>query len=139
MAEFEILKNEDCTRDFGTGATIFKEGDIGTDMFVVLKGNIDITLQGIKVNQITVGDIFGEMALVRDAVRKATAVAQTDCKLAIVDRPRFEALIQHHPGFAIQVMAVMADRLDKTTQNSIQDKIKRVDSKVLDKLFLCDD
>jgi len=96
-------------------------------------------LQGVTVNQVSADEIFGEMALVDSSPRSATAHAVTDCKLAVVDQKRFEFLVQQTPNFAIQVMGVMADRLRKTTEISIKEKIRKVNPNILDALFAIDE
>jgi CRP-like cAMP-binding protein len=55
-------------------------------------------------------DIFGEMALVGSSPRSATAVAVTDCTLAVINKHRFLFLVQETPMFALQVMPAMASR-----------------------------
>src|SRR5215469_1563950 len=93
--------------------TIIEAGTVGTTMYVVLEGEVDIHAAG----QQTVGGpgtIFGEMALIDDAPRSATVIAKTDCRLLELDRRRFESLVSETPYFALEVMHVMADRLRKT-------------------------
>ncbi|HEU5100134.1 MAG TPA: Crp/Fnr family transcriptional regulator [Roseiflexaceae bacterium] len=57
------------------------------------------------------GGIVGEMALIDDRPRSATAVAATDCRLVPIDERRFTFLVQQTPMFALAVMRVMAERL----------------------------
>jgi CRP/FNR family cyclic AMP-dependent transcriptional regulator len=54
------------------------------------------------------------MALIDQSPRSATAVAKTDCKLAPIDRRRFEFMVQQTPFFSLTVMKIMADRLRRT-------------------------
>jgi CRP-like cAMP-binding protein len=53
------------------------------------------------------------MALIDQAPRTATAVAKTECKLAVIPERRFLFMVQQTPHFALQIMKVMADRLRK--------------------------
>jgi CRP-like cAMP-binding protein len=55
--------------------------------------------------------VFGEMALIDDAPRTASAVAKSDCRVLRIDARRFQSLVQKTPDFALQIMAVMAERL----------------------------
>jgi CRP-like cAMP-binding protein len=59
--------------------------------------------------------MFGEMALIDREPRSATAVAETDCELVVIDKRRFWFLVQETPYFAEIVMRVMADRLRRNT------------------------
>lgn len=138
MTKFSMFQNDENTQEFKSGEMIFAEGTLGEVMYVILEGEVELKLEGVIVNQVGAHEIFGEMALIDGSQRSATAQACTDCKLAIIDQERFAYLVQETPNFATQVMGVMAERLRKTTTISIQEKIKRVDSKILDKLFLDD-
>ncbi len=139
MIKFTMFHREKDTREFAKGDVVFKEGDPGDVLYAVLDGEVELKLQGVTVNKVGKDEIFGEMALVDNAPRSATAHAITDCKLAIVGEDRFEYLVQQTPNFATQVMSVMAERLRKTTEISIQEKIRKVNPELLDALFAIDD
>lgn len=109
-----ILKLFQYVKDFQTykpGDTIFKEGEVGELMYVVIDGEIDVTLNGKMVETVGAGSIVGEMALIDHKTRSATAVAKTDAKLVPVDQKRFTFMVQETPHFALEVMAMMAERL----------------------------
>jgi CRP-like cAMP-binding protein len=93
------------------GETLFREGDEGDRMFVVLEGRLDILVGETIVETATDGSIVGEMALIDDAPRAATVVAKTVSRLVAVDRKRFHSLVQSNPAFSTHVMKVLADRL----------------------------
>jgi CRP-like cAMP-binding protein len=59
------------------------------------------------------GEPFGEMALIDQAPRVASATAKTQCTLAVISEKRFLFMVQTTPHFALQIMKVMADRLRK--------------------------
>ncbi len=96
---------------FREGETIFKEGDPGEHMYFVLAGRINIVVRDNVVDTVGMGGIVGEMALIDDKPRSASAIAKTACKLIPIDQGRFMSLVQETPDFAIQVMRVMANRL----------------------------
>ena len=93
------------------GETLFREGDEGDRMYVVLEGRMDILVGDTIVETASEGGIVGEMALIDDVPRAATVVAATLCRLVAVDRKRFHSLVQSDPAFATHVMKVLADRL----------------------------
>lgn len=93
------------------GATIFRQGDRGNVMFGVLGGEVDIFIGNVILEVVGPGMVFGEMALISDEVRSANASARTSCRLAQIDLDTFEALAAGSPGFARQIMKVMARRL----------------------------
>ena len=96
---------------FQAGDSIFNEGELGEQMFVVLEGEVDLHVHGQLVETLREGGVLGEMALLESAPRTASAVARTKCKLVPVNQKRFGLLVQHTPDFALQIMRVMAGRL----------------------------
>ena len=95
------------------GETIFREYDMGAEMYVVLEGEIDLMIGSNVVETLGAGEPFGEMALIDQVPRTATAVSRTVSKLAVITERRFLFLVQTAPHFALQIMKVMADRLRK--------------------------
>jgi CRP-like cAMP-binding protein len=94
------------------GDIIFREGEIGDFMYVIVEGEVDIELNGVLIEPLTTGDIFGEMALVeRTKPRSATAVAKTDCRLAKLSEHTFTFLVQETPTFALQILQIMSERI----------------------------
>jgi CRP/FNR family transcriptional regulator, cyclic AMP receptor protein len=88
------------------GQSIFNLGDTGYVMYFILDGEVAITTaENQKIDHLTTGDIFGEMALVDNQVRSANAMALTDITLAIIDQKGFNDLAQQLPTFATDVMA----------------------------------
>src|SRR5215467_1522295 len=93
------------------GETLFREGDTGNHMYVILEGSMDILVGSAVVETANEGAIIGEMALIDDAPRAASVIATTLCRLVAVDRKRFHSLVQSEPGFATHVMKILAERL----------------------------
>ena len=111
MSAIQLLRNEKDVISVPAGQTIFKEGDAGDAMYVVLEGTIGIRHKGNWIEDVSDGSIFGEMALIDDQPRSADAIARTDAQIARVNQQRFEFLVQYSPFFAIEVMRIMAKRL----------------------------
>lgn len=101
------------------GQTIFSTGDHGHVMYVVMTGVVDIFVGDEKVERAEVGSLLGEMALISDEPRTATAIAVTDCDLVTIDTQQFYSLVQQAPPFATKVMKVMADRLRRMNQRML--------------------
>lgn len=80
-------------------------------MYVVMEGEVSISLKSKLLATAKQGEIVGEMALVSSNLRSATVTAKTDCVLASIDQGSFEALLKHVPEFALHVMDVLASRL----------------------------
>lgn len=111
MVTIDLFKKEDNYDTFTAGQTIFREGDQPTLMYVVVEGEVVLSVKGNEVEKLGPGGVLGEMAMIDSAPRSATAVALTGCKLVPVDHRRFTFLVQQTPKFAIQIMRVIADRL----------------------------
>lgn len=118
MSQINLFHDEKDPAVFEAGATIFEADEKGDFMYVVIEGEIDISLKGQVLETVQAGGMFGEMALIDNLPRSATAVARTSCKLAKVDETRFMYLIQNTPSFAVQIMRIMSDRLRRQNQQA---------------------
>jgi len=107
----KVLEQQPSVITVSAGATIFRKGDRGEVMFGVISGEVDIFIDNVILEIVGPGGVFGEMALIDDEVRSASASARTDCRLAQIDVATFELLATGSPGFARQIMKVMARRL----------------------------
>ena len=115
MAIFDLLRHEGDVRPYAPGEVIFTEGQAGDAMYAVLEGEVEITKQGRVLEVVASGGVFGEMALIDQEPRSATAIAKTDCKLVTVGERRFTLLVQQTPYFALQIMHTLAERLRRNT------------------------
>jgi len=93
------------------GTVVFEEGAPAASMYVVGRGQVAIRLGNLTLETIAEGGFLGEMALVDDRTRSATAVVIEDCELVPIDERRFLFLIRETPFFALAVMRTMARRL----------------------------
>jgi CRP/FNR family cyclic AMP-dependent transcriptional regulator len=100
---------------FAPGEVVFAEGDKGEHMYVVRSGEVEIKRDGVVVESLSAGGIFGEMALIDGSPRSATACAKTDCELAPINEKRFLFFVHETPFFAIAVMRTLAERLRRTS------------------------
>jgi CRP-like cAMP-binding protein len=95
---------------YPAGKMIMQEGTGGAFMYVVLEGKVAITIKGGLVGRAGQGGVFGEMALVDQSVRAATALAETDCKLLAINRNAFLHLVKTSPAFGASLLAGLAER-----------------------------
>ena len=99
------------TINVNAGETIFEKGQPGDVMFLIKEGMVEIKLEEKTLQTFSKGDIFGEMALISDEPRSATAIAKTSCKLLPVNEEHFLFLVQQTPYFSLHVMNILAQRL----------------------------
>jgi CRP/FNR family transcriptional regulator, cyclic AMP receptor protein len=111
MNPAELFRQESNTVQLAPGGFLFREGEKGDKMYVLLEGEIDIFLDDFVLETAGPGALLGEMALIDDTPRTANAVAKTSSKLAQIDRRRFHFLVQQTPHFATHVMKILANRL----------------------------
>jgi len=107
----KLFRNDENAEVYQTDEVIFKEGDQGDCMYVILEGDVRIETSERFIDIISEGEIFGEMALVDDSPRSASAIALTHCRVVPIDKTRFCMATEINPYFALQVMGVMAQRL----------------------------
>ncbi len=96
---------------FAEGRQIMKEGHPGTTMYIVLEGRVTISIDNKIVEKIDTGGVFGEMALVDQARRTASAIARTDCVLLSINREALIALVKADPAIGMAMMRCVADRM----------------------------
>lgn len=101
---------------FGAGEILFRRGDRGDKLFVVLSGRIMIgtRLGPGKVNVLDVlgeGRIFGEVALLDGAERAADAVALVESRLMVIERGDFTSFLDDHGEAAQRLMAALCERV----------------------------
>ncbi len=95
---------------------IFEEDSRGDEMYIVRSGKVKLVLEGkrggAEVGMLEQpGDFFGEMALIDESPRSATAIAEEDnTELEVLDRENFLMMIREHPEFALDIMRELSER-----------------------------
>ena len=90
---------------------IMKEGEKGMFMYVVLEGVVAVAIDGKIVEKVGPGGVFGEMALVDQSPRAATASAEEDCSLLAINPVDFLNLVKSRPAFAGSLLKALSERL----------------------------
>ena len=111
MNPAELFRQESNTVQLAPGDFLFREGEKGDKMYVLLEGEVDIFIGDFVFETAGPGALLGEMALIDDSPRTANAVAKSPARLAQIDRRRFHFLVQQTPHSATHVMKTLADRL----------------------------
>lgn len=111
-----LFSNSPHIQEFHSGTTIFTEGTPGAVVYVILNGEVEVSVRGKLLDVLGPGDILGEMALIDAQARSATAVAKTGCRMAMMDENQFLYMVEQTPLFAIHVMRVLAQRLRRTLE-----------------------
>jgi CRP-like cAMP-binding protein len=128
MRFLELFRNWEDVQEHNAGTVIFTERDPADVMYVILSGEIELTLHGETLGAESKGGIIGEMAKIDSAAYGATATTRSNVKLARLDRGQFEDFIGKNSEFALHVMEVMANRLravDKYITTQIAPTVSR--------------
>ncbi len=108
------------------GEILFREGDPGEHMYVVVSGELEIlmapdTTNELILNIIHAGEYLGEMSLVTGAPRTASVRARDDVVLLSISRTQLMDLLQRHPHLASTMVNVLSRRLDNTNASTFRD------------------
>src|SRR3954470_20164289 len=102
-------------REFPRGTTLFREGEPGKEMYVLQAGKVAISKKVRDVEKILAtlgpGEFFGEMAIISNKPRNASAIVADDAKLLVIDPKTFEAMIRGNSEIAVRMIKKLADRL----------------------------
>ena len=103
------------TRSFPAGREIVLEGEPGAELFVVVKGKVAISKDGVDIAELRVGGHFGEMGLIDDAPRSATVRATEPTRVMVISRPDLMNLMKKESILAVKMLwsfvQVLSDRL----------------------------
>jgi CRP-like cAMP-binding protein len=107
-------------RVFPRGSVLFREGEPGREMYVVQQGRVTISKRVGDVEKILSslgpGEFLGEMSILNNKPRSATAVCAEDAKLLVIDAKTFEAMIRSNGEIAIRMIKKLADRLQEADE-----------------------
>lgn len=107
-------------REYRSEETIFLQGDPGLGMYIIEEGSVDIVSEPSKqvLAELEAGEFFGELALLDESPRTATAVAKTPCRMLCFFRPDLLDLIERSPRLGVKILfrlaRILGERLKKT-------------------------
>lgn len=111
MTTINIFKSSAHAVAYEPGQVVFKEGDACDVMYAVVEGSVAIERDGRVIETVGEGGIFGEMSLIEDGARNASATTTVASRLVPIDKKQFTYLVQDHPTFSLQVMKIMVERI----------------------------
>jgi len=100
---------------FKAGEYIFRETEPGAEMFIIQEGKVEILKKSRgkerRVALLEEGDFFGEMAILEDLPRSASARAVAECALLRIDSTTFDQMVRHHPEIPVRMLRKLSSRL----------------------------
>jgi len=112
------------TAVYGRGQAIVREGDEGTDLFLVERGQVAVTVdaggKAQEVARLGPGEFFGEMSLMTGEARTASVIAATDLVCYRMDKPAFQVVLREMPALADQIAEILVMR--RTALTAVRDE-----------------
>ena len=109
-------------KTFPVGEYIFKEGSCGSRAFVVESGEVEIVKsvsgQEKVIGKVSPGAIFGEMALIDDRPRMASARASKGSSVIVISRPMFQAKLDNTDPFIKGLLTILSDHVRSLSQQA---------------------
>ena len=139
LGDDQLTKVRSLTRSVaaGAGTAILSEGDHSFSLFVLVRGEVDVTKRlgltagnpdGIgkdkTIVRLAAPQFFGEMALLGDSLRTATVIASTDCDLLELAQSDFEALVETDLPLAYRLLNNIAAALCARLRRTDRDVLK---------------
>jgi uncharacterized protein (DUF2225 family)/CRP-like cAMP-binding protein len=136
MIDLEKLRQLGTIGKFGEGDFVFREGEPGEEMFVVLSGGVNIYIGSfddtpINASTIGPGNFFGEMSLLENQPRSATVVAATETTVLRINKANFMMMITQQPDLALNIMTVLSSRV-RFLNNEIRSRERAIRALKLD-------
>jgi voltage-gated potassium channel len=95
------------------GECVFNEGDIGNEMYFVIRGKLEVVMNNEPLTVLTDGDFFGEISLFTEQKRRtATVISQSYSDLYRLDRELFEEVLRRYPKIAELIKKIADERIE---------------------------
>lgn len=125
-------------RSFPKGTVIFQENDPGAEMFIIQSGKVKISKKVRDVEKTLVilgkGDFFGEMSILNNKPRSASAEVIEDAKLLVIDAKTFEVMVRSNTEIAVRIIKNLSARLQEADNQIENLLIKDNTSRVVNSL-----
>jgi CRP-like cAMP-binding protein len=106
---------KDASTHYAAGDVIFQQGELGTEMFIIQEGEVDIVKhingESHKLSHLEKGDFFGEMAVLESVPRTADAIAATEVRALAINGARFDEMLHKNPEVAVRIIRKYSKRL----------------------------
>jgi CRP-like cAMP-binding protein len=120
-------------RTYVAGEFIFVQGDVGIGLYLIRDGEVEIKKKfkdnkELVLANLSGGDFFGELALIDNERRSASAIAKTDCRISVLFKPDLDEFIEKYPRQGIKILQgislILAERLRNINEEYLSLLIK---------------
>src|SRR5437588_2237833 len=126
-------------KEFKRGDVLFREGEPGTEMYIIQSGKVNITKTVRETAKILAtlgaGEFFGEMSILNHKPRSAGALVAEDAKLLVIDPKTFEAMIRGNVEIAVRLIKKLSDRLQEADEQIENLLLREPNSRVVHHLL----
>lgn len=105
--------------DLRDGHVLARQGELGQEFFLILEGVVRIERDGKLLRRLGPGEFLGEIALVHEGRRTATATAEGPVRVAVLTHRSFDTLLDDHPAVARAVMLALAARVRELERDAV--------------------
>lgn len=133
-------KADEFTRTYAKDSMVFSESEPGNELYIIQKGSVKIT-KIVSDNEVLIallkaGDMFGEMALLEDKARSASAIAHEDAVMLAVNKANFKRMVSTQPQMITRLTQILSERIwflyKQLSNTQISDPVGRM----FDRLFI---
>ncbi len=119
--DLESLLNVATRRKYPKDGVIFFENDVGEALFMIVTGRVKVTIlsddgREIILAMLSDNDFFGEMSLLDNEPRSATAIALQETEMVVLHQREFLSIVEKRPRVLINLLSVLSSRLRKANQ-----------------------
>lgn len=136
---FELEAKTGSNRIYQTEEMIFCENEPGNDLFIVQRGRVRISkfIQGkdVILNIMKQGDVFGEMALLDNKPRSASASAIEETELIAINKQNFEAMVISQPQLMTRIIVLLSERIWNAYKKIANAQLPDLNSRIADMLM----
>ena len=127
-------------RTYDVGEIIFCEGEVGKELFIVQAGRVKIFKyvkgQEVVLNVMKDGDIFGELALIDNKPRYASAMPMELSNIITISKQNFSTITETNPGLMAKVITVLSERVWTSYKKTVNAKLADINYRFADMLLL---
>ena len=133
-------ENNEVTRFYPKDTMIFSESQTGQELYIIQKGSVKIT-KIVNDNEILIailkaGDIFGEMSLLENKPRSASAIAYEDTVMMAVNKVNFQRMVSQQPQMITRLTQLLAERIWFSYKQLENTQISNPVGRLFDALFI---
>ena len=125
---------------FDDGEIIFCENEPTKEVYILKEGKVKISRmidkKEVQLFIMMPGDIFGEMSILENKTRSATATAIEDSELVVIKKENFEMMAKKEPQLTARLISLLAERIWNANKLVLNSYLPDLDTKILDMLLI---